>query len=78
MDVRSRLESVFRDVFDDDRLQITEATTSDDIEEWDSLAHINLMMRIEETFGVRFTNAQLGGFANVGELERFLQQSASR
>ena len=77
MDLHSRLTSVFRDVFDDDDLQISAATTADDIDAWTSLAHINLMMRIEDTFGVHFTNAQLGGFANVGELERFLVDRVS-
>ena len=77
MDVHSRLETVFRDIFDDDSLKIVERTTADDIEGWDSLAHINLMMRIEDTFGVHFTNAQLGGFTNVGELERFLVERTS-
>src|SRR6186713_1208410 len=51
MDLHSRLTSVFRDVFDDDDLQISAATTADDIDAWTSLAHINLMMRIEDTFG---------------------------
>jgi len=77
MDVHSRLESVFRDVFDDDGLQIHAAMSAPDIEAWDSLAHINLMMRIEDTFGVHFTNAELGGFANVGELERFLAERST-
>ena len=78
MDVHSRLESVFRDVFDDDSLQIFESMSAEDVDAWDSLAHINLMMRVEDTFGVHFTNAQLGGFANVGELEQFLiDRSAS-
>jgi acyl carrier protein len=77
MDVHSRLESVFRDVFDDDSLKIDASMCADDVEAWDSLAHINLMMRIEEVFGVHFTNAELGGFANVGELERFLIERAA-
>ena len=76
MEIHSRLESVFREVFDDPGLEITDSMTASDIDGWDSLAHINLMVRVEDTFGVHFTNAQLGGFLNVGELERYLKERA--
>jgi acyl carrier protein len=78
VDLHQRLESVFREVFNDDSLELSETTTAADIPGWDSLAHINLMLSVENTFGVHFTDAQLGGFATVGELEHFLATNTAR
>lgn len=73
MPVHDELERVFRDVFGDEGLVLTEATTANDIEGWDSLGHVNLMFSIEECFGIQFEGNALAEFANVGELERFLE-----
>jgi acyl carrier protein len=72
--VHERLEEVFRLVFDDDTLILTDQTMADDIPGWDSLAHINLMFSIEDAFGVRFAGNELAEFANIGELKRFLAE----
>jgi acyl carrier protein len=74
--VHERLEEVFRLVFDDDTLILTDQTMADDIPGWDSLAHINLMFSIEDAFGVRFAGNELAEFANIGELKRFLAERA--
>ena len=71
------LQQLFRDVFGDDRIELTEETTARDIPQWDSLGHVNLMFAIEERFGVRFRGNQLAEFANVGELKRFLEEHAN-
>ena len=71
--VHDELERVFRDVFGDESIVLTHETTARDIAGWDSLGHINLMFSIEERFGVQFEGNQLAEFANVGELERFLE-----
>jgi acyl carrier protein len=71
--VHDELERVFRDVFGDESIVLTDATTAADVPGWDSLGHINLMFSIEERFGVQFEGNQLAEFANVGELERFLE-----
>ncbi len=63
-----RLNEVFRDVFDDEDIVVTAATTSDDIEDWDSLEHINLVNAVEKEFGVKFTMAQVTGMKDVGEM----------
>ena len=77
MDVRARLTEVLRETFQDDDLVIGDDTTADDIPGWDSVMHINVMYRIEEAFGVEFTDQQLGRFfRNVGELEEFLRANA--
>ena len=73
MPVHEELERLFRDVFGDEAIVLTDETTARDIPEWDSLGHVNLMFSIEERFGVRFHQNELAEFANVGELERFLE-----
>ena len=76
MPVHDELEQLFRDVFGDDTIELTEETTARDIPQWDSLGHVNLMFAIEERFGVRFRGNELAEFANVGELKRFLDERA--
>ena len=53
-EVFDRLNEIFRDVFDDDDITVNDETTADDIEDWDSLEHINLINAIEEEFGMKF------------------------
>ena len=72
MNIEKRLEEVFREVFDNDALVLTDDTTAQDIPGWDSVAHINLMFSIEQAFGVRFSGNQLAEFKNIGELKTFL------
>ena len=67
-EIYERLNMVFRDVFDDDEIEVNENTTSDDIDDWDSLEHINLVAAVEQEFGVKFTMAQVMGMKNVGEM----------
>ena len=77
MPVHDELEQLFRDVFGDDTIVLTEETTARDVAQWDSLGHVNLMFAIEERFGVRFRGNELAEFANVGELKRFLEKHAN-
>ena len=67
-EVFERLNKVFRDVFDDDDITVTETTTSADIDEWDSLEHINLIASVEQEFGVKFNMGQVNTMKNVGEM----------
>jgi len=71
--VHERLQQVFRTVFDDESLALTDATTARDIPAWDSLEHVNLMFAIEEAFGIEFAGNELAEFTNVGELRRYLE-----
>lgn len=68
MTTTERLTKVFRNVFGDDSIELTPATTADDIEGWDSLSHINLIIAVEIEFGIEFKQNEIQGFANVGEL----------
>lgn len=67
-EVFNKLNEIFREVFDDDEIEVSEETTSDDIEDWDSLEHINLVAAIEQEFDIKFTMAQVVGMKNVGEM----------
>ncbi|MDE6740689.1 MAG: acyl carrier protein [Lachnospiraceae bacterium] len=67
-EVFAKLNEVFRDVFDDESITVTETTTADDIEEWDSLEHINLLAAVEQEFGMKFNMGQVVSMKNVGEM----------
>ncbi|HVU88621.1 MAG TPA: acyl carrier protein [Pirellulales bacterium] len=67
-DTLAQLTEVFHDVFDDDSLVITPQTTAKDIENWDSLMHVTLIVKVEKTFNVRFSSSDVAGLQNVGEL----------
>lgn len=67
-EVFERLNNVFRDVFDDDGIVVGEATTANDIEDWDSLIHITLVSEIEDEFGIRFKMKEVTNMKNVGEM----------
>ncbi len=67
-EIMEKVNEIFRDVFDDDSLVITDSTNSDDIEDWDSLEHINLMNAIEQEFGIKFTMGEIVAMKNVGEM----------
>jgi len=70
-----RLTRIFRDVFEDDSITVRDDMTSGDIEEWDSLSHINLLYAIEKEFGIVFTIGEAGGaLRNVGELRALIEK----
>ena len=62
------LNEIFRDVFDDDTIEVDENTTADDIDDWDSLEHINLIASVEQEFGIKFTMGEVQTMKNVGEM----------
>ena len=67
-EILPRLNEVFRDVFGDSSLSVNENTTSADVEDWDSLEHINLIAAVENEFGLRFKMREVSGMKNVGEM----------
>ena len=67
-EVFERLTAVFADVFDDEEIELTDSTTSDDIEDWDSLEHVNLIIAVEQEFGIKFTMGEVTGMKNVGAM----------
>jgi len=66
------LTRVFRDVFDDDDIVLTPETTADDIEGWDSQAHVNLIVAAEVRFAIRFRTAELESLHNVGQFAQLI------
>ena len=62
------LDEVFQDVFDDDTIHVKPETTAKDIEDWDSLEHINLVVAIENKFGMKFNMNEVTSMQNVGEM----------
>lgn len=73
-EIIKRLTEVFRDVFDDDSIVITEKTTANDIDDWDSIEHINLIGAVEDEFGMRFKMREVSGMKNVGEMIDIISQ----
>lgn len=73
-----RINNVFRDIFDDESIIVTETTTANDIEDWDSLEHINLILALEEEFGLKFTMGEVTGMKNVGEAAEIISARATK
>lgn len=67
-EVFEKINAVFRDIFEDDDITVTDETTADDIDGWDSLEHINLINAIEEEFDIKFNMGQIVSMKNVGEM----------
>jgi len=67
-DFDERIQTVFREVFDKDDLVIYREMQAKDVEGWDSLNHITLIMAIEDAFKIKFTTREVMGFQNVGEM----------
>ncbi len=73
MNTMDTLTEVFRQVFDDPEITLTPEITADDIEGWDSLSHVNLMMAVENRFDIRFKPKEVLSFKNVGDLARCVE-----
>jgi acyl carrier protein len=73
-----RIRKIMTDVFDLDQLTITEATTAKDVEQWDSLSHIRLMVALERAFKIRLNNAEIEGLKDVGDLITCIDAKTSR
>lgn len=71
-DIYERLNRVFREVFDDDTITVNASTTAADIDDWDSLTHIQLIAAVEDEFGVKFSMKQVSSMKNVGEMAQIL------
>ena len=75
--ILKRMTEVFRDVLDNDSLVLERDTTADDVEEWDSLSHINLIGAIEHEFNVKFDLVDIKPLKNIGEFTDLIQKKIS-
>lgn len=75
-EVFSRLNEVFRDVFDNDDITVVSSTTANDIDEWDSLEHIRLIDAVESEFNMKFSMKEVSSMKNVGEMAQIVAERA--
>lgn len=68
MDILSNLQGIFHDVFDDDSLVLTRKTSFEDIEEWDSLAQVSIVVSCESEFGIKFDLNEIVQLKNAGDI----------
>ena len=67
-EILSTLNTIFADTLDEDNIVLTEQSTADDVEGWDSLSHVQLVVAVEKHFKIRFTAKEIQSWKNVGEL----------
>ena len=67
-DILKRVEEIFREELELDDLVLTDETTADDVEEWDSLSHVQLVAAMEEAFGIEFKSREILSWENIGDL----------
>lgn len=67
-DIINKLNEIFENVIDEGPVFLTESSTSDNVDGWDSLAHIQLIVAIEKTYNIRFTSDEMSTWKNVGEM----------
>ena len=68
MEVHGRLQEIFREIFDDESIVLTRNTTAVDIEDWDSLAQIDIIIACEAEFGVKYHLNEIAPLKNVGDM----------
>ena len=76
-DIYMRVREIFRDIFDDDTLEISDTTNAEDIEDWDSLEQINILVSIEREFGIKFSIADVESLENVGQTIDLIENKLS-
>ena len=71
--IYQRLTGIFQDVFDEDSIEVTPKLSADDVDGWDSLTHIRLVLTIEKVFKIKFSTSEIGKLENVGDLVALIQ-----
>ena len=71
--IYQRLTEIFQEVFDEDSIEVTPKLSADDVDGWDSLTHIRLVLTIEKAFKIKFSTSEIGKLENVGDLVALIQ-----
>jgi acyl carrier protein len=71
--IYQRLTEIFQEVFDEDSIEVTPKLSADDVDGWDSLTHIRLILTIEKVFKIKFSTSEIGKLENVGDLVALIQ-----
>jgi acyl carrier protein len=71
--IYARLAEIFEDVFDDDSIVLTAELSAKDVDGWDSLTHIRLLLTVERAFKIKFSTAEIGKLENVGDLVSLIE-----
>lgn len=74
MEIIEELQEIFRGIFDDEELVISRDTTAEDIEDWDSLTHMQLITEIEKKFGIKFTTDEIVKASDLGEFIDIIEE----
>lgn len=72
------VQDIFREIMENDSIVLKETTNSDEIEEWDSLTHIQLVVEIEKYFKINFTSDEIGGYENIGEMCKGIEKKLKK
>ena len=70
------MAKIFQDVFDEDSIKLTRVLSAKDVDGWDSLAHIRLILTVEKAFKVKFSTSEVGKLKNVGDLVALIETRA--
>jgi acyl carrier protein len=71
--IYQRLTEIFQEIFDEDSIEVTPKLSADDVDGWDSLTHIRLILTIEKVFKIKFSTSEIGKLENVGDLVALIQ-----
>jgi acyl carrier protein len=74
--IYARLTEIFHDVFDDESIEVTPQLTAKDVDGWDSLTHIRLMLTVEKGFKIKLTSSEIGKLESVGDLAALIKTRA--
>jgi len=74
IEILKQINAIFIDVLDNEDVVIEETTQATDVDEWDSLTHIQLVVAIEKHFKIRFTSKEIQSWNNVGEMLNCIQE----
>jgi acyl carrier protein len=74
--IYARLTEIFQDVFDEDSIEVTPELSAKDVDGWDSLTHIRLILTVEKAFKIKFSTSEIGTLEKVGDLVKLIKARA--